>query len=220
MEFDEDELKSYYAYKKSEYKETTNQKAIKLIKSLVRFHYLLKVRKPQYKFLYEDLKYDVQSFVNWRRTTNISSSNNLIKFVFDVQEKTKLIRFYNKLFCFITIQGLCKDFYNSQRMHKCYLPSSDERMHNFISNIDETYIRLNDLIECLQVAGNEFKCQLEQSENNLKRLIRVSQLQNVIGKYFLRRNNMYLMKRNGRTLIPKITFKNSLYDLNKFESSN
>ena len=69
-------------------------------------------------------------------------------------------------------------------------------MYNIISTIDETYVKLNKFIDSIQVVGDEFKGQLAESENKLKRLIQINELQNKIGKYFVKKNNLNLMNRN------------------------
>ena len=200
VDFNEDELKAYYAYKKKEYLETTQQKAINLIKLFVRFNYLLKVKDPVYKFMFDDPHYDLSYFMSKRRKTTMSSSK-LFNIIHDLKEKQKAVRFYNKVYHLMKLNKLCKDFYDSQRIWRCFLPSSDERMFNFIAKIDETNVRLNEFINMIDTVGKEFRSQLDESENNLKRLIRISQLQKKVGELFVRKNNINLMKKKSATVI-------------------
>ena len=83
----------------------------------------------------------------------------------------------------------------------CHLPSSDVLMNSFISKIDDSYVKINKFIDLIQEGGNEFKRQLNQSENTIKRLIRIKTLQSKIGNYFLKKNNLRIMKKYGRTLV-------------------
>ena len=99
------------------------------------------------------------------------------------------------------LNKLCKEFYDSQRIWRCFLPSSDERMFNFIAKIDETNVRLNEFINMIDTVRKEFRSQLDESENNLKRLIRISQLQKKVGELFVRKNNINLMKKKSATVI-------------------
>ena len=61
--------------------------------------------------------------------------------------------------------------------------------------------RLNEFINMIDTVGKEFRSQLDESENNLKRLIRISQLQKKVGELFVRKNNINLMKKKSATVI-------------------
>ena len=198
MDFDEDEKKSYYAFKTSEFKEIARQNAIKVIKLTLRLN-MLKLRDSQCKFLHNYENYNILKFLN--KESELNSSNHLNKIFCYGHIKQKSIRFYNKIFSFFLLKELCRDFKKSVRILDCHLPSSDVLMNSFISKIDDSYVRINKFIDLIQEGGNEFKRQLNQSENTIKRLIRIKTLQSKIGNYFLKKNNLRIMKKYGRTLV-------------------
>jgi len=200
LDFDEEELKAYYEYKKREIKDITEKKAISLIKMFMRFRYMLIVKKDTYNFLTDQGdKYQYETFLTLRRSKRKNSVNNtkLKKLIDKDKDNIYVLRFYNKIFGFNTLYSYVIDFFKSNRILKCYLPTLEVKMQNFITAIDENYKKLNFMIDSLQTIEIELKQQAQESRDSQSKLIKIEEIQSKIARFFIKLNNQNFSKKNG-----------------------
>lgn len=197
LEFDDDELKAYFSYKKNEINEITLAKSRIVIKNFMRFRFMLVAKKQKLKFMSEETRCQFEKMIDKKK--KLSNFNYSLFFSNeDVAKHQLLVRFFNKMFCFNRLFFANLEFMKNYKILKCYVPTLEEKMHTFTNTVEDEYKELFQLIDKIEINSKEFKNQFENSQLHLIKMKQISHYQNKIANFMIKKNNSNISELFGK----------------------